>query len=449
MENITILDFALLPYFLGVFYVIAVRRRNKHYPEGHPWRKYYIPGLTVKFAGSIFLGLIYAYYYGYADSFEFYHHSLVINSALNESVFKWLNLVLHIPDAYDPSYYRYTSQMPWYIIDNSSYIVSAVCAVFGLLTFNTFLPTSLIFAFVSYSGVWALFRTFQALYPQFTKQVAACVLFIPSVVLWGSGILKDTLCLFALGWFTYSTFRLMIQRDFRISNIAISAFCFLMLAKIKIYILLAYLPAMFVWIFLLYTQTIRNGTLRIFVRISSITAIAGISLFLMQTMNEELGAYSLDRIAETSNAVRGWIEYSSIRDEGSGYDLGDFGTSPAAMLMKFPQAVNVTFFRPYIWESKKPIVLFSALESFLFLFCTLKVLFTVGLRNCWLTIKQDNTIQFCLVFSIIFAFAVGITTYNFGTLSRYKIPCIPFYALAVVLIYYQNMPRDKKLLPFL
>jgi hypothetical protein len=116
------------------------------------------------------------------------------------------------------------------------------------------------------------------------------------------------------------------------------------------------------------------------------------------------------------------------------------------MLSKFPLAVNVTLFRPYIWEAKKIIVFLSSLEAILFLFVTLKVLFLIGPVKVWKTINKDPTIQFCLIFSLIFAFAVGISSYNFGALSRYKIPCLPFYALALILIYYKNVPSQKKLI---
>jgi hypothetical protein len=43
-------------------------------------------------------------------------------------------------------------------------------------------------------------------------------------------------------------------------------------------------------------------------------------------------------------------------------------------------------------------------------------------------------VLFFLVVSLIFAFAVGISSYNFGALSRYKIPCLPFYAAFVLVI---------------
>jgi len=133
-------------------------------------------------------------------------------------------------------------------------------------------------------------------------------------------------------------------------------------------------------------------------------------------------------------------------DEGSGYDLGAFDPSLVGMLKKFPLAVNVTLFRPYIWETRKVLQLINAFEALLFLWVTLKILFTVGLKKTWRTIKDDPTIQFCLIFTIVFAFAVGISSYNFGALSRYRIPCLPFYAIALVLIYYKNNPIEKNIL---
>ena len=91
-------------------------------------------------------------------------------------------------------------------------------------------------------------------------------------------------------------------------------------------------------------------------------------------------------------------------------------------------------------------MLFNALEAFLFLFFTLKLLVTLGPGKIWIAINRDPNIQFCLIFTVVFAFAVGISSANFGTLSRYRIPCLPLYGLALVLIYYQKNDPEK---PFL
>src|SRR6476660_7295043 len=120
--NISILDFVLLPFFLGIVYVIAYKIRNKKYSYNHPWRRYFIPALTVKIFGAIFIGLIYAYYYKGGDTFNYFNQSQVINSSFDESFTKWINLLFHIPSKFDSDYYNYTSQMDWYS-DRASYTI--------------------------------------------------------------------------------------------------------------------------------------------------------------------------------------------------------------------------------------------------------------------------------------------------------------------------------------
>lgn len=446
MQYIGLLDYVLLPFVIGFIYFIAFRIRNKKYPRKHPWRKYFIAALTVRMVGAVINGMLHYYYYGGGDTFNFFYHSQIINSALHESATKWINLLFHLPSFYNIDYYRYTSQMYWYG-DPSSYTVAALGAALGVFTFNTYLPTAVLFAFISFSGVWAMFRTFSSLYPQLTKPIAVAILFIPTTVLWGSAIYKDTICMFGLGWLTHGVFRFMVEKDFTIGNIFLAAISLFLIALVKIYILIAFLPALGMWILFNYTQRIKTKSVRLLVKSMTVIAVISLSLIGMSAFSKSLGAYSLDKLAFKAEETRQWISYVSEVQEGSAYSLGDLDPTLTGMLVKFPQAVNVTLFRPYPWEVKKPIMALSALESLLFLFITLRVFFVVGLRKVWKTIGTDPTIQFCLIFSLIFAFAVGVTTYNFGSLSRYKIPCLPFYTLALILIFYKNQPITKKILP--
>ncbi len=49
------------------------------------------------------------------------------------------------------------------------------------------------------------------------------------------------------------------------------------------------------------------------------------------------------------------------------------------------------------------------------------------------------------MFSIFLAFAIGISTSNFGSLVRYKIPAMPFYVASLFIINHYNKLRDKRL----
>ena len=431
MQYLTTWDLVLTPIYLLILVSIAKWMRDRKYPKGHPLRRYYLPGLYVKFGGAIFIALIYQYYYEGGDTYNFYSHSRIINSALDNSISNWLQLLIRRSPDSNPALYPFTSQMEWYN-DPSSYTVSVIGALFGLLNGTSYMPIALLFAFFSFTGIWAMYRTFANLYPRLHKELAIAFLFIPSTFVWGSAMFKDTVCMFGLGWMVYTTFRIFVNRDFSLRNLFMLAFSFYLIAVIKLYILLAFLPALSLWLLLNYSHKIRIVAVRWLLNLLFIAMTITGFLFFSRQFAEGLNKYSLEKVAATAAVTRGWISYAS-GDEGSTYDLGEFDPSLTGTLAKFPQAVVVTLYRPFIWESKKAIVLLSALEALLVLYFTLKVIVLRKAKALSMIVRDPN-LMFCLVFSFIFAFAVGISSYNFGALSRYKIPCLPFYGAVLAIM---------------
>jgi hypothetical protein len=448
IEWITIIDFLLTPFIAGFLYLIAKRFRDKYYPENHPYRKFFLPALSFKIVGAIVICIIYAYYYRGGDTLNYFYHARLINSALSDSPSKWFNLLFAIPNKLDPNYYEIIKLMRWYG-SSSSYAVPQFAAILGNFTLNTFVPTSMLFAAVSFTGFWALFVTFAKLYPNLLRPIATCILFIPSVALWGSGIFKDTLCMLALGWLCFSTFQFFIYRNRSLLNLTIFLGSFWLILVIKVYIIISFLPALIGWILFDRTSRIRNRQLAFIVNVFFLIG-SGLVLYALLNQNTSLlGEFSFDNIVKTSEKTRNYISYVSNLENGSGYDLGEFSPGFSGFILKFPQAVNVTLFRPYLWETKKLIAFLNGVESLLLLFITLKIFFSFRIKNIIQSISSDYNIQFTLIFSIVFAFFVGVSTYNFGTLSRYKIPCVPFYLLTLVLIYYRNAKPGKRLLRFI
>lgn len=447
MTFITFWDFILLPFYIILIRALALGVRNKYYPVGHPWRPYFLPGLYAKMGGAVFISLIYQYYYGFGDTAAYFQHAKIINSAFFDSPIKWLNLVFGTAKWYDPQYTEYISKLIWYG-SASNYIVCSTGAILGVFCFNKFLCIAVLMSSIAYTGQWALFRTFVKQYPHLTRFIAIACLFIPSVAIWGSGLFKDTICIFGLGWITYSVFQILIERNFSVLNILMLAFCIYVIGVTKVYILIAFLPSIALWVLLRYSYRIRYS----FLRILFFPIIIGIVVFgfyyISTNQSELLGSYTTDQILEKSEVTRDYILQSGD-DESSSYTLGKVDNSLSGVLIKFPLAVNVTLFRPYIWEARKPIVLLNALESLAFLILFLKLIFVVGPAGILRAIAKDPNIQFFLIFSLIFAFAIGISTYNFGSLSRYRIPCLPTFLMAMGLIYYFNKDEKKsKFIPF-
>lgn len=249
--------------------------------------------------------------------------------------------------------------------------------------------------------------------------------------------------MFALGWMVYTVFRIFLNRDFSLKNMALLALSFYLLAVVKIYILMAFLPALSIWLLMSYSKRIRSSALRLTTRVLVICAcIAGLVL-LSQSLSAELGRYSLDNLANTAKVTQDYISDVSDAEGGSAYDLGKFEPTLTGMLSKFPQGVVVTLFRPFLWEVKKPIMLLSALESSVFVFLILYVLFKREGPSAFKMISQDPNLLFFFTYSLIFAFAVGVSTGNFGTLSRYKIPCMPFFAALLLILYAEKKSQNS------
>jgi hypothetical protein len=432
-------DLFLTPIYLIIFYVIAYNIRSS--VTNNRTKKYFIPALTVKFFGAIALGLIYQFYYGGGDTFNYFNQSKIIYQAFFDSFSIGFKL-LFSNGKLDIDLLNYSSRLYWYRAA-AEFMVIKIATVFGLLSFQTYSVIALFFALFSFSGLWALYLTILKMYPGLYKQLAWAVFFIPTVFFWGSGLMKDTICIGAMGWLFWAFYKALIERKTIIKSFLIFLLNAWLINIIKKYILLAFLPGILFWLFLEYNKKIKNPLFR---RLSlPFSLIAGIGIVYFAATNLTAGdkQYDIDKLAERTKITADYLYSVSIQQEGSAYKLGELDGTFGGMFKLAPKAINVSLFRPYLWEVKNPLMLLSAIESFLFLFFTFKLISKAGLLKVWGKITSAPFLLFCLIFTLVFAFAVGINSNNFGTLVRYKIPFIPFYAALLIILANQNSSRNR------
>lgn len=433
-------DFFITPIVLSIIYAVAYFIRPLVTTEST--KRYYIPGLTIKIIGAIAVGLIYQFYYGGGDTFTYFTYgSKYIWEAFQDRPALAFKLIFAGAD-YAPDTFQYASKIYTYG-DLSSYYVVRVAGLLDILTFHTYSATACLFAAISFSGLWALFHTFCKMHPRQHFGIAVAVLFIPSVFFWGSGILKDTITLGALGWATFCIYYLLIAKKHIILVSLISALSLYTIYVVKIYILLCFLPAAILWLFSTRISKLKNVVLKLMVAPLLLIISGFIGYYTILKVGEDNSRYDINKLGNTAKITAEWIHYVSEREGGSAYMLGDFDYSPMGMIRKFPQAVWVSLYRPHLWEVNNIVMLLSALESLALLIFTIYVFYKVGVGKAFSLITTKPVLLFCFAFSIVFAFAVGISTYNFGSLARYKIPLFPYFVSGLfILLYYSK--SDKK-----
>ena len=430
-------DLIVTPILLIVVAVLAYIIRPR--VTDPTTRVYFFPALAVKIIGALAVGFIYQFYYEGGDTFNYHTHgSRHIWEAFMDSPAKGVRLLLNDGETYH-DVYKYASKIIFFS-DPQSYAIVKIAAVFDLFTFSSYSSTAVLFAVVSFVGMWMFFLTFYEQYPRLHKKLAIAAFFIPSVFFWGSGLLKDTITIACLGVATYQIYRTFIRKRFGIWHLILLTVSLYGMYNIKIYILLTFLPAAIIWLFLANLESIRSVVLKIMLAPFMLTAAITLGYFAMMKAGEDNSKYSLKKVAMTAKITAYDIGFYTGRDAGSGYALGELDGTLTSMFRLAPQAIVVSLFRPYLWEVKNPLMLLSAVESFFLLFLTGYIIIKSNLRL--FAALSNASVLFSLVFSIVFAFAVGVSTFNFGTLVRYKIPLIPFYLLALILL--MHYPKSER-----
>ncbi|MBL0182097.1 MAG: hypothetical protein IPP96_07320 [Chitinophagaceae bacterium] len=425
-------EFILYPVYVALFYFLfSARRKNYNDPvlEFYHKQGFWIKALAV-LPFTLFNTLL-----SPGDSFGLYYTEgtnifhLILKDASN---IKWL----YLPGPeFDQSLLKNSLNLGYFRAENN-YMVARVVAMLSFVTFGKYLITNLFFSMIAFSGVWRLYRFFYEQYPHLHKQFAIAILYLPTFVFWSSGILKDPLCISSMGWITYALYEVFYKKKDLLKNLIILTLFGFLLAVLKIYILIAYVPFFFLYLILKNVNLVRNSLLKWGLGLVLISGTVFAGQQVMNSFEQELGSYAAEGITEQIGKTR-----SSYRDKAapgggdSNFSLGvEFDGSLTSLLKMAPAAIIATFYRPFIWESRKISTLLSSFESMFIMLFTLYVLLKAGPVRSFNALRKDPVVLYCVLFSLLFGLFVGATTPNFGSLVRYKIPCMPFYLIALFLI---------------
>jgi hypothetical protein len=431
-------DVFLVPVCLLIMFVIAYLVRKKY--RRTPLEKYFFPALFFRFFCAFIYALVIQYYYGAGDTTMYYKAVTDIRNGIDSDPSMWQIVygALKLDPAspiypffmYDGGYVTH-----FYMLNLSNYMVPKFALPFSFLFMNSYLCICFCFSLFSFAGCWRIYKMMTDFYPHLHKKFAVAILFLPSVLFWGSSLMKDSICMGAMGMALYAAYKIFMKKEKVFISLVLLILNGLLLYYIKPYILLCLIPAFLLWIFLGFRQKIQDKTLRSIAGFlfGSISILAGVFALQALTQSEMASQYSTDKLLQTVQGVQGSFGSADVGG-GSSFSVGDASTSVASSLVLFPLGLVATLFRPFPWEASNPLIAFSALEAFGFLFLTYVAFRRIGFKKFFRYSFSDSVVIFCFVYSILFAGIVGVTTTNFGALVRYKIPCVPFYLFTLFIV---------------
>ena len=431
MFSLKIEDIILFPVYAAVFYYL-IKLNTKKLPDSL-LKIYLIRGFLVKIIACIAF-TVFNTYLSPGDSIGVYFPEGV---NLYQQIIKDFSnidkLFFTSASSIDFSFLSEPTNSAIFVSENN-YMVVRISALFSFLSFGSYMVTNLFFSMLSFAGMWRLFKFFYSLYPKLHKEMAIAILYFPTVVFWSSGVFKDPICLAGIGFITYSLYKIIFSREAIFANSLIILIFGYLLLNLKIYILISYLPCLVLFLVLKNIALIKNTFVKILIGPAVLVMVIIGVISVIENYKVELGMYAADDVVE--NIRKQQHNFAQQEDYAtSNFNLGvEFDGTLPGLVRIVPFAITATLFRPFIWESKKMSTLLSSLESLAIMLFTLFVFFKAGFLGFFRTVFKDSGALYSFTFAMIFGLFVGASTLNFGSLVRYKIPCLPFYLITLFIV---------------
>lgn len=440
---------------------------------------------------------------GNSDIYRYFDDATIMFSALKESPSDFFRMLTGI-NADDPSLMQYYERMNnWnlgkaYNFYNDNRSITRFNALVMLFSFGNYHVHTVVMCFLSLCGATALYRAFHA----FTGPngwIFSGIFFIPSVLFWGSGVLKEGLVIFFLGLLLWNIVRLM-TRPLHGGAIAGMVIGLLGLFAVKVYVLICLIAPLlaFIWagrhgrgvwwkypVVILVLLVPGSLMLQRYAGSSPIAIIAEkqndfwllarggdyiIDLEAKDTLYvplkgkenilfyrhangdlyvpEPVEAHHWKQKREAGKVMlqpdQRFQQLLHLTYTGSRLENERLNPTASSIVEASPIALVNVLLRPFPWEYSGFFSLFAILENLLLL----SFLVYVVSRKRPLAETQpgvNNLFFLALTFTLGLALLIGWITPVMGAIVRYKVPLLPFLfiALALWLRYGKAVIRNK------
>ena len=439
MGVITIADLFVAVLFVAVLWLIASSVTRNHIDD-EPCYRYFTAGLFLKVAAGIIFALIYTFHYGITDTHYYYWGTRCMERLAHKDFGIFVRAFFGDRSPEVASAFDWRTGYPTYWRDPNSFAVCRFNIIFYLLGFKTFIGNTIAMNAFFYIAYWRFYKLMLRMFPGNDRNFAIALLFVPSVVFWGSGLLKDGWCLVAMLFIFMSIHNIFINRTRRLYSILVLAVWGYVCFDIRAYTFFTAVLASIIWVAFVVISKMKSGMMRVLVFpiIALIAWLIGVGVFMRFGSLANSRYQSIDTIIETAVIIQ-----DDLRKDyygGNSFDIGEFDPTIGGMLSKAPKAIIAGVFRPFLWDVRNPLMLISALETTLAFVLIIKILLSMGLRRFFAIILRNPFLIAAFVLMLTYAFFVGITTANFGALVRYRIPVLVFLSLILAVEWrYMNL----------
>jgi len=418
-------DISIATLWLVIFLVIANSRARK---VDATIRKYYLRNVFFKFFFAIAFAVVYLIYYGGGDTTAYWDGAITLNKLFIESPsFYFENLMSEPSSEIFSKHFSVETGYPpgWLFKEPEAWFICKVASIVSFITFKSYFAGTIFFAFLTAMASWRVFELIVKLGTHKTNIAALCILFVPSVSFWCTGISKDSLVFISILNLLYFVFNIMVLRNaIKLKHVLIILLSIFLIYHVRSFILAAIAAPIFMSFGARLTKRYEKQFLTKLLLRSTIF-LGGIFLFVQFFSSD----FSSNMVAEAELVQSDFTENETYT--GKRYEISNTDASPAGLIRAVPESVFYGIYKPFIYESLSPTLIINGIESFVLMILTLKFFISRDLFLKIKNIRKEEILVFSLIFAFFIAFMSGFTSVLFGVLVRIRAPLLPFFFLVL------------------
>jgi hypothetical protein len=397
---------------IGLFLWVLSRSQSRLKPL-------YFGSMIFKVVCGIALGLIYKFHYTNGDTFSYFHDASTLSGIARTDPQKYFGFMFSA---------NYTGGISEQLIysEPRSLFFTKMLSVPALLTSDNYWLISIYCSLVSFFACWFLFRTLSRHFPQHVLAFAVAFLFFPSAVFWSSGVMKETLACAALFFLAAVLVDVWFRKRIGFGHSVTCLLAIWVLWNLKYYYAAVFLPVAFACMVYRFIFQ-RSSAIPPFRQILVWCIIFLVPLVLMTFAHPNFYPGRFMEVIVANHDL-----YSVNSHSGDRIEYNSLEPSVKSLAINTPLAVISGLFRPSILDADNLFQWLAAFENFLILILTVFAAGSVFTRK----IISDHIVLLfsAIVFILLLADFLSLSTPNFGTLSRYRVAYLPFYVAIVLLV---------------
>lgn len=330
-----------------------------------------------------------------------------------------------------------STQVPIYGLQAATGSMYALSAWTYFFVGPSIYPGCIFVAVLSVFGKLAAAMAFRDGIPERHRSaLLAAFLLVPSSVFWSSGMLKESFAVAGLGFMLYGVSALF-QLRFGAAWPGL-VFGSLLVALPKPYILFAAAASIAPWVYVRFAK--KRSALALVTNPVWLIVGLGVALVAVALLSRLFPEFDPTTVAEETARMQANFEHVS---KGSSFELGNKEDSSfGGQAMYAPLALVTSMFRPFLFESKSFMIFVASIETTFILFLFVRVLWRHRWTALLTLILRSPFLAYSAAFVVAFGTPVGLATGNMGSLSRYRMPLIPFLVGGLYIL--DRLAQDEK-----